>query len=801
MQIRRARARVFLILAFGITLAAAIPSRAAGGGTWWDGFAFPTVDGEVMSATWYHGGVAIGGRFSYVGEVEAHNIAWWNGALWEPLGDGIDGDVLTLLDDHDSLIAGGRFTHAGGVVAAGIARWNRVTWSPMGAGLGSAPEAYFGGPSALGLYRDTLVVVGTFTNSGPTDTRNAAWWDGTAWHQLGAGLNRSASALAVFGDRLFVGGEFDSAGAVPADGLAQWNGAQWSAVGGGVHSQGARGSVHALGAGDHSLFVGGAFDAAGAVAAGNIAAWNGAAWSALGAGWYAEVHAIAALGDSVTVGDYGNLATWDGSQWTYAPIPPQGYVAGFATGPAGLLAFGDLTAISPQSGAPQGFKILRRSGNQWLGFENWTGRMHGLGPNLGISALARRQDGSILAGGWFDYAGNPSQWTNVGGLAAWDGAHWTALPPRASRNFVQAILESGGELYVGGPFYDYSSDPGRHVPVDRLDGQQWTHLDTLSVDVRSLAMYQGQLHAAGNRLSLSDPNAGGVYRWNGSHWEPIGPLTDSSDYPGIMATTEFNGRLVVGGAFKSIAGVPATNVAAWDGQRWEALGTALQSDYGFTVYSLAVHDSELYATGDLGAATGSVARWNGVEWESVGHLGGLGLAIASADSQLIVSGLRLESYGPDSEVLSWDGTTWTSLGAGANGFARALLADQGHLYVGGAFTKVGGQPSAGIARWDGPPVAPPATPRGLSPGRPNPFQGATEFAYQLPAAGPVRITVHDLLGRHIVTLVSGNRGAGPHTANWDARDAHGGRVPAGIYLVRMSGPNGQVATTKAVLLP
>ena len=66
---------------------------------------------------------------------------------------------------------------------------------------------------------------------------------------------------------------------------------------------------------------------------------------------------------------------------------------------------------------------------------------------------------------------------------------------------------------------------------------------------------------------------------------------------------------------------------------------------------------------------------------------------------------------------------------------------------------------------------------------PNPFRGATTLAYELAKGGPVTICVHDIGGRRVRTLASGEwRAAGWHDAIWDGRDDAGRGAPAGIYF-------------------
>jgi hypothetical protein len=68
---------------------------------------------------------------------------------------------------------------------------------------------------------------------------------------------------------------------------------------------------------------------------------------------------------------------------------------------------------------------------------------------------------------------------------------------------------------------------------------------------------------------------------------------------------------------------------------------------------------------------------------------------------------------------------------------------------------------------------------------PNPFRGSATIDLSLPKDGLIDLRVHDLAGREVRRLAASRFTAGPHSLTWDGRDAHGARVPAGIYFVRL----------------
>jgi len=87
----------------------------------------------------------------------------------------------------------------------------------------------------------------------------------------------------------------------------------------------------------------------------------------------------------------------------------------------------------------------------------------------------------------------------------------------------------------------------------------------------------------------------------------------------------------------------------------------------------------------------------------------------------------------------------------------------------------------------------------LLPNLPNPFNAYTEIQYSLPAEQHVVLTVFNVLGQKIKTLVNGTAAPGKGTVRWDGTDATGKKVPAGIYVYRIE-VNGFVDEKKMILI-
>jgi flagellar hook assembly protein FlgD len=64
---------------------------------------------------------------------------------------------------------------------------------------------------------------------------------------------------------------------------------------------------------------------------------------------------------------------------------------------------------------------------------------------------------------------------------------------------------------------------------------------------------------------------------------------------------------------------------------------------------------------------------------------------------------------------------------------------------------------------------------------------------------PVRLTVYNVLGRQVATLVDGFERAGRWSVTWDGRDVAGIAVPSGAYVYRLDAGDFVQARTMLLL--
>jgi hypothetical protein len=86
----------------------------------------------------------------------------------------------------------------------------------------------------------------------------------------------------------------------------------------------------------------------------------------------------------------------------------------------------------------------------------------------------------------------------------------------------------------------------------------------------------------------------------------------------------------------------------------------------------------------------------------------------------------------------------------------------------------------------------------LSQNVPNPFNPSTVVEYALPKDAQVNLSVYNVLGQHVTTLVDDMQRAGKQTVTWDGTDASGSSVASGVYFYKLRA--GDFSDTKKMLL-
>jgi len=247
--------------------------------------------GEVTGLTRYNRRIAATGNFALAGNTPTGGIAVWNEERndWEALVDGniawvravstfqdraVAFGALTKLDQsrinlvgikdansgewrspirsvravqnlydgigkpvqfRDRLIVTGNFSHLNGIEVNCIAAVDETTVQPLGEGITLIPRSLYYNPNTKNMlvWRDSLVVYGSFVRAGATDTGPMARWDGNSWASMGIEPisrldgNGWITTVAEYQGDLIVVGDFDQIAGQPADGVARFDGTTW----------------------------------------------------------------------------------------------------------------------------------------------------------------------------------------------------------------------------------------------------------------------------------------------------------------------------------------------------------------------------------------------------------------------------------------------------------------------------------------------------------------------------------------------------------------------------------------------
>ena len=417
----------------------------------------------------------------------------------------------------------------------------------------------------------------------------------------------------------------------------------------------------------------------------------------------------------------GFSSPWPGTDGTVRSLA----VFDDGSGPA-LYAGGWFSTAGGVSAA----NIARWNGTSWSALG-----APGSGTNAWIESLAVFDDGSgpaLYAGGEFTIAGG----TASAHVARWDGTNWSALgaPGDGVSDRVHALAVfddgSGSALYVGGTFTTAGAVSAHRIA--RWDGTVWSALGApgsgTNGPVFSLAVFDDgtgpALYAGGSFTTAGHVSASRIARWDGTSWSALGAGTDSWITCLAVFDDGSGPALHVGGQFSSAGGIAASRIAKWDGTSWSALGPP-GGGLDSAPTSLAGFDDgsgpRLYAAGSFTSAGGAfalhIASWDGTSWSALGATGGgtnhdvHGLAVfddGSGPALYAGGAFTTAGGGAVSRIARWDGVVWSVVGApgnGTNAHVQCLAVfDDGTapaLYAAGSFTTAGGVSAAGIARWDG----------------------------------------------------------------------------------------------------
>ncbi|HEV8480725.1 MAG TPA: FlgD immunoglobulin-like domain containing protein [Candidatus Eisenbacteria bacterium] len=294
-----------------------------------------------------------------------------------------------------------------------------------------------------------------------------------------------------------------------------------------------------------------------------------------------------------------------------------------------------------------------------------------------------------------------------GGIRAWDGSNFILFGGFPNGQ-VKSLAVFNGQLYVGGTFHTIGADSVKNV--GRWDGSHWRTLGTgMTGDgnasnpqgtVNSMVVHDGVLCLGGSFVPISTNTWTGFATWDGTTLA-AGPTKDAP----ITQLAEIATQL-----YCSTAAI-LPGVWRLESTGWIRIGTLADKD----VLCLTSFNSDLICGGIFthfftGTSIRGVARFNGTQWvpmsSGIGPPGSEVHSLAAYNGSLFAAG-KFDTAGAVTakNVARWDGTAWSPTAGGLsrtmNPHVDALIAYNNELDAIGSFDFSATSPDTGIARWDG----------------------------------------------------------------------------------------------------
>lgn len=391
----------------------------------------------------------------------------------------------------------------------------------------------------------------------------------------------------------------------------------------------------------------------------------------------------------------------------------------------------------------------------------------GLTTNNWITSLAVNSTGNIFAG---------ASWDGI--FRSTDGGgNWTAVNAGLSPSpLVSLAINPIGDIFASKGWAEYAA-----IYRSTNNGDNWTEV------VDSIWG-----HIAINSVGHIFVGLGGVLRStdNGISWPRVltGPVSKLAINP--------SGHIFVAGSevYRSTD----------NGDSWTLVNNGLT----YPVEALAIAPNSDIFAGTSSCTPGSCEGWgifrstnNGDNWAQTG-LDSLQVeAIAINSSGDIFAGTRdpNTNNGYDVYRSTNNGSTWEEVSSGLTDstWVRTLsINSSGRIFAGtghSVFRSV--QSTVGVEELS---TYVPAAFM-LEQNYPNPFNPATKFGFRIAEFGMVTLTVYNLIGQEVATLVNEVKQPGSYEVTWDPSTSSGQVLASGVYFYRLTAGN-FVETKKLILL-
>ena len=324
-----------------------------------------------------------------------------------------------------------------------------------------------------------------------------------------------------------------------------------------------------------------------------------------------------------------------------------------------------------------------------------------------------------------------------------------------------------------------------------------------------------------------------VEHWNGTSWSVVpSPRPGTGGMLGGVDAVSPSDIWSAGSYYDEQEGLWETLIAHWNGTAWSVVPSPSPGTYTNALGGVAVVSAnDVWAVGSYSSGGGVLTlaeHWNGQQWEVIptpnvatgyGTSNVFGSVVVLASNDVWAAGMfqnqDTDNHQTRTLLAHWDGSSWGLVPSPSPG-KSAGLADiafgpsgeawgvgiyseypidiyDGHYTLAQALTLGAGPENVGV----GSPIA--SGPPTLGFPTPNPASGQVTFMLRLPSRADAALSIFDVGGRKVRSILAGTLEAGERSVTWDGLDEAGARCHSGVYYVRLA-VGGRFVTSRSVAI-
>ena len=401
------------------------------------------------------------------------------------------------------------------------------------------------------------------------------------------------------------------------------------------------------------------------------------------------------------------------------------------------------------------------------------------------------------------------------------GNTWSTKESMQIPRFQHGACVVNGKIYaIGGTITGngFGSPGSATGEVYDPSTNTWSPIDSMPTPRESLSLsaVNGKIYAIGGDSFFGGPGELSTVEEYDPATDTWSPKTSMASARTGLSSNVVNGKIYAIGGLKHSTGEAVDDVEEYDPitDTWSPKAPMPTARAWF---SSSVFDGKIYVFGGVNSASQlkSVQVYDPVTdtWDFKNDMPDIlsSMTACTANDFIYLFGGLIIGIGTQSDVWKYNPISDTWAMVSQLPLAMALSSPNspqldGEIYIiGGCFTWINGNPQPTSTVWG---YTPPMTgledhswnehnPEefGLHQNYPNPFNPSTNIGFRIADFGFVSLTIYNVTGEKVETLVSENLAAGSYEYQWNARG-----LASGVYYYRLETDHGFMQTKKMLLI-